>query len=197
MPERGWADVAGEAVARGYAQAIFELAERENRTEEFADAFDQIVELLESDDRIRTFIDSPMVEPSERKKVLHTAFEGRVPGLILNFLLVVVDKRRQRYLPAIAREYHVLLDRKLGRVHAEVVLAREPGEELLEEISSELSSRMERTLVPHVRIDPEILGGMIVRYEDRVIDGSLRRRLFMLRRRLLNSNGRMADHGEH
>jgi F-type H+-transporting ATPase subunit delta len=174
-------------VARSYAEALFELGERHGQQEAFAAAIDELTAVLDEEPLFRLFLESPKVEPEERKRVLRMAFEGRVPPLFLNFLLVVLDKGRQRLLGEIAREYRATLDERLGRLHVQVTLAREPDEKTEREIATELSEILGRTVIPHVRVNPEILGGVVVRYGDRVLDGSLRRRLAALRRRLLEA----------
>ena len=77
-----------------------------------------------------------------------------------------------------------MVDRKFNRLNVEVVLASEPDERFEEEIRSGLSQRLGQTIVPRFRIQPEIIGGAIVKYGDNVIDGSLRRQLLALRRRM-------------
>jgi len=172
-------------VARSYAEALFELGRRHDQLEVYADALDVVTGLLDTQPTIRTFLESPTVEPAAKKGVLTDALGDRVPRPFLNFLLVVIDKRRQRLLPEIAREYHSLLDEHLGRLHVQVTLAREPDARTGDEIKTALSAALGRTVVPHFRVDPRIIGGMIVRYGDRVLDGSLRSRLNSLRRQLM------------
>lgn len=174
-------------IARNYADALFALGERHAQLEPYGAALALVVEVLEQEPRLRLFLETPKVEPSEKKRVLSEALQGQIPPLVLNFLLVVLDKRRQRLIPQIAREYRALLDESLGRLYAEVTLAREPDERTEREIAAELSEALGKTVIPHVQVDPSILGGIIVRYGDRVLDGSLRRRLVTLRRRMLGA----------
>lgn len=171
-------------VARSYAETLFELGERQGRREEFTDAVDELASLLDGEPRLQAFLESPLVETAAKKGVLRRALAERVPPLFLNFLLVVLEKRRQRLLREIAREYHAILDERLGRLHVQVTLAREPDERVEREIASDLSARLGRQVIPHVEVNPQILGGIVVRYGDRVLDGSVRRRLVALRRRL-------------
>jgi F-type H+-transporting ATPase subunit delta len=174
-------------IARSYAEALFELGERHGQAEAFSAALTLIAATLESEGRLRLFLETPKVEPAEKKRVLVEALREQVPPLVLNFLLVVLDKGRQRILPQIAREYRALLDESLGRVHAEVTVAREPDERTEREIAAELSRALGKTVIPTIQVDPKIIGGIIVRYGDRVMDGSLKRRLVTLRRRLLDA----------
>lgn len=174
-------------IARSYAGALFALGERHGQTDEFGRALETLAALMESEPRLRRFLATPKVEPAAKKGVLEVALEGRVPPLFLSFLKVVVDKRRQRLLEEIDREFRAILDEHLGRVHAQVTLAREPDERTEREIATHLTQVLGKTVIPHLRVDPQILGGIIVRYGDRLLDGSLRRRLVSLRRRLLEA----------
>ena len=174
-------------VARNYAEALFELGERHGAHEQYAAASLLMSELLEGDRRVRTFLEMPKIEAQAKQVVLRKALGDRVPPLFLNFLLVVVAKRRQRLLREIALTYRTLLDEKLGRLHVEVTLAHQPDAQAEQRIARELSRILGRDVTLHVRVDAAILGGIVVRYGDRVLDGSLQRRLQSLRTRMLSA----------
>ena len=181
-------------IARSYASALFELAERNNDFESFARAFAGVIALLDTDRRTRDFMRTPKIAIETKKHVVQTAFAGRVPPLFLNFLMVVLDKRRQRLLRDMAREYDQLLDDRLGRVNVQVTLAHQPDARELADISAKLMRLTGRSVIPHVQVEPAILGGIIVRYGDRLLDGSLRRRLVSLRRLLMDASLPAQDH---
>jgi F-type H+-transporting ATPase subunit delta len=176
-----------QTIARSYADALFALGEKTGDHEAYAGAFQALVDVLDADPLARDFLASPNIEVESKKQVLSAALLGRVPRMFLNFVLVVLDKRRHRLFPAIAREHRLLLDEHLGRVHVQVTVAREPDERTEREIAGELTRIIGRQVIPHVRVDRKILGGIVVRYGDRVLDGSLRRRLLALRHRLLEA----------
>ncbi|HEX7051798.1 MAG TPA: ATP synthase F1 subunit delta [Longimicrobiales bacterium] len=174
-------------VARSYAEALFALGERHGAQDAFATAVDELSGLLDGEPRLREFLETPKVEPEAKKGVLKRALEDRVPLPFLRFLLVVLDKRRQGLLREIAAEYRALLDQHRGRLHVQVTLAREPDEAAERDIAVELSRILGKRVIPHVRVNPQILGGIVVRYDDRVLDGSLQRRLRSLRDRMLRA----------
>lgn len=174
-------------VARSYAEALFELAGRTGEGMAFAAAFEALDRVLAGDARIRAFLTTPKIDVAAKKDVLRSALEGSVPAHFLNFVLVVLDKRRQRILREMGVEYNSLLDEHLGRLNVRVTLAHEPDERMEEEITGELSRVLGRKVIAHMEVDPEVLGGIIVRYGDRVLDASLRRRLMNLRERLIVS----------
>jgi F-type H+-transporting ATPase subunit delta len=175
-------------VARSYAASVFDLADNKGLRDEFNASFNALSGVL-GDSAIRTFLQSPKLDARTKKTVLRAALSERVHPLFLNFLQVVVDKRRQGLLTDIAREYHALVEEAEGRMHVGVTVAHEPSAELHQEIRNRLTAIFGRTVVPHVHVDGRILGGIIVRHEDKVIDGSLRRRLVAMRKRLLETRG--------
>ncbi|MEX0935280.1 MAG: ATP synthase F1 subunit delta [Gemmatimonadota bacterium] len=175
----------GELVARNYASALMELAAQEGELEAFGDGFDLVSKLLDEQGRFRLFLETPRIDNEEKKKVLRKAFGEQVPRKFLNFLQLVVDKRRQRLLREMARQYHALLDKKLGREHVEVSVARPLDDASLERLTERLSGILDTNVVPHIRVKPELIGGVVFRSGDIVFDGSVRRRLEDMRRRLL------------
>ncbi|HSJ26052.1 MAG TPA: ATP synthase F1 subunit delta [Longimicrobiales bacterium] len=172
-------------VARSYAEALFELGERHDTHDEFAQGLNTMTSLLGTDPRIRSFLETPKVDVARKQDALRNALGAQVSPMFMNFVLVVLRKRRQRLFSEIAAAYRDLLDEKLDRVHVQVTVAHEPDEQLEDRIQAELTRILGRTVLPHVHVDPAILGGIIVRYGDKVVDGSLRRRLVGLRRRLV------------
>lgn len=165
------------AVARNYAATLHELAKREGEEESWGELLDEVAGLYEEDRGFGRFLDAPSVSPAEKKGVLREALGERAPELFQRFLFVVLDRRRHRALPGIARAYRDRLDEAAGRVRASVTLPFEADATLREEILAELERHFGKEVVAEFRRAPELLGGLIVRAGDRLIDGSVRRRL--------------------
>lgn len=172
------------AVARNYGEALFALATREGADDEYADLLEQVVSMIRESPRFRAFLDTPRVEIEEKKEVLRRALGAGAPEPFLRFLFIVLEKRRQRALPEIAEAFRGLTDDRAGRVHASIGLAVEADEALRDELVDGLSEALGRQVIPTFRHDPRLLGGVVVRVGDRMMDGSLRRRLEDLRREL-------------
>ena len=180
------------AVVRTYAEALLELATREDAVEAYGEHLEELAALLELEEDVQRFLETPRVSLEEKKAAVRDAWEDRAPEPFVRFLLLVLDKGRQRYLPRIAEAYRELLDERRGRVHATVTLAREPDDDFREEIARGLERAVGKDVVPHFRVDGDILGGVVIRLEDHVMDGSLRRRLSDLEDRLLERQGATA-----
>ncbi|MGD2070560.1 MAG: ATP synthase F1 subunit delta [Gemmatimonadota bacterium] len=177
-----------ETVARSYAETLFDLAERHEGAETYGEGIETVARLLDENPDARLFLETPRIDAAEKKKVLRRVFGDVLPGPLVRFLMVTVDKRRQRLIREMAREYRALMDEHLNRAHVEVTVARPLDDETTERVSARLSELLGKTAIPHVRVKPAILGGIVVRTGDTIYDGSLRRRMEGLRRQLLDTD---------
>lgn len=174
-------------IARNYAEALLQLGEKSGNTELFADLIRGISNAVESDLRIRQFLESPRVPKRSKQDILGRALAPYAPLPFVRFIEAVVKRGRQGLLVPICQGYLRLVDDKFNRVHAGVTLARQPDASLQEMVRRRLSEVLGKEVIPQFRTDPDILGGLVVRIGDRVMDGSLRRRMVVLRRKLVGA----------
>ena len=177
-------------IARNYAEALLALARKAGDLQAWGRLIDDVANAMERDDRLRRFLEAPQVSADEKNAVLSKAYEDRAPRLFLRYLQQLVKNRRQLLIPEIANEYRNLVDEVEGRLHAQVTLARDVDDEQRAAIARQLSHTLGKPVVPQIRINPNILGGIVVRVGDRVMDGSVRRRLGILRTRMMAKAGR-------
>lgn len=177
-----------QAIARNYADTLLALAERHGgrpTAEEFLRAIEDLAALLQNEPRVREFLETPRVTGAQKQHALRASLTGRVPELFLRFALVVLEKGRQSLFGEIALAYRDRVDEMLGRARVDVVISHAPDPALQAEIVRALEARLGKTVIADFSVDPELLGGMIVRLGDQILDGSIRSRAAGLRRRLL------------
>jgi F-type H+-transporting ATPase subunit delta len=179
--------VRDETVARNYAETLFELAARYDEIERYGEGMVTLARLVDESAELRLFLETPRIGTDAKKAVIRKALGDALPRPLLNFLLVTIDKRRQRLLRTIALEYRKLEDRHRGRAHVEVAVAQEVDAATVAAIGEKLSALLGLRAIPHMKVRPEILGGTVVRVGDTVYDGSLRRRLGRMRAQLLRA----------
>ena len=172
-------------IARNYAEVLLELAQRSGDLAAWGEMIDKLADAMEADRRLRVFLESPRVSAQRKNAILQKAFGGQLPRTFVRFLQALVNHRRQMLIPIIAHEFKDLVDAVEGRVHASVTVAREPDDDDRTIITNHLSRTLGKSVVPHFHVNPNILGGLIVRVGDTVLDGSVRRRLATLRSRML------------
>lgn len=172
-------------IARNYAEALIILAKKANDLDGWGLAVNGVVTAMESDTRLRNFLAAPQVSAAEKSSVLGKAFGNKLPRNMVRFLQKLVQNRRQMLLPQIAEQYGNLVDELTGRIHAQVTLAREASDADRNAIAAQLSRAFAKTVVPHVSVNPDIIGGVVVKVGDRVLDGSVRKRLKTLKARIV------------
>ena len=173
-----------ETVARNYAEALFDIAAGRKQSEQYADLIDAVAAAVDTIPRVKAVLMSPRVPKSEKARFLGAALKDAPRDFVL-WLQAVIKRGRQGILREIAVEYMGLLDQQLNRVRASVTLARQPDPKLKRVIEENLARQLDKQVIAAYLVDAEILGGAIIRVGDRVLDGSVRRRMTKLRRQLL------------
>ena len=173
------------SIARNYAEALLALARKANDTAGWGTLASALGQAVAQDETLQRFLEAPQVSAAEKNAVLGKALAEKAPRLFVRFVQKLVSNRRQMLIPEIAVEYHNLLDAAEGRVHARVTLAREVDAATRESLTAALTKALKKTVIAHVAVDPRILGGVVVRVGDTVMDGSVKHRMERLRGALL------------
>lgn len=174
-------------IGRNYAEALLALGKKHGDVEQWGELLDAIASAMREDQTLRTFLESPKLSAAHKIEILEKALGRKVPTLFLRYIETVIHKRRQMLIPEIAVEYQALIDESENRLHANVTVAREPAEPEKDALARQLSRLFGKRVVPHITQNPAILGGVIVRVGDTVMDGSVRKRLSVLKQRMLHS----------
>jgi F-type H+-transporting ATPase subunit delta len=145
---------------------------------------------MKDDPGVRLFLSSPAVGTADRQRVLQHAFKGKVSPLMWNFLGVLNLKGRLGILDEIADAYADQLDQQLGKVEVDVTVAHRLGDDQLDEVRRRVSQALKRDATVHQYVDDGIIGGMVLRVGDKLIDASVRYQLQAMRDRLLAARPR-------
>lgn len=172
-------------IARNYAEALLTLAGKADDAAGWGKMIRDLANGVEQDPKLKLFLESPKISEAQKTDLFSKALGDSVPRHFLRFLQTLVRKRRQMLIPEIAQEYETLLDAHEGRVHANVTVARAASAVDEARIAEQLSRVVGKKVVPHMNVNPAILGGLVVRIGDTVMDGSVRRRLANLRGKML------------
>jgi F-type H+-transporting ATPase subunit delta len=175
----------GTTISRRYGRAIFDLANEESRATEVLREIKEIAALCESHSGLADVLYRPIQPLNERLAVWRAiASQGSISGLVQNFCSYIIENGRMGALPAIADELGILVDEAAGITRGEVIAAAPLSDEELSRLRSALSARVGSQLDLTVRVDPNLIGGLIARVGDLVFDGSLQTQLKQLRSNL-------------
>ncbi len=170
-------------VAGRYASALFSLAQDDRQTEAVAQSLAELDTLVAESADLARLVRSPVFSAAEQLRALDAvlAREG-VTGIAANFVRLVTVKRRLFYLRDMIAAYRKIYDASRGVTRAEVTSARELSDRNLADLKDQLKSASGGKDVDlDVKIDPSIIGGLIVRLGSRMVDGSLRTKLNAIR----------------
>lgn len=173
-----------ESIAANYAEALFSLGEGGGQTDRYAGLIQAIADAVRDLPMARAVLMSPKVTKAAKSAILAKTLTDAPPEFVV-FLQAVVKRGRQGLLSEIATAYRDLVDAKFNRVRATVMLAHEADAELRRSLEQALTDVVGKEVLAEYVVDADLLGGVIVRVNDRVYDGSLRRRMTRLRRQLL------------
>jgi F-type H+-transporting ATPase subunit delta len=169
-----------------YANALFEAAKEKDRLELVRDELHQFLEATEEVPALRELLLSPEVDPREKVDALSAVLE-RGDELVRNFLLLVAEKGRAGELREIVREYDALVSREEGILDVELTTAVELSDDEAEKLLGQIEKVSGRRLRAARRVDPDLMGGFVLRAGSYRADASVRGRLEGLRRQLTGS----------
>jgi F-type H+-transporting ATPase subunit delta len=174
--------VAKSATAKRYAQALFAIAGEKDAAEDWLYELTQAQATLD-DPTVRAYLDTPRVRTEEKLGVITQLLEGREP-MVTRMVGLLTERHASSALSAVTDAYGELLDQHLGRVKAEVTTASEISPEQQQKLSSALGAALGKEIVLDTCEDPEIIGGIVVRIGDQIIDGSVQSKLVAMKQRL-------------
>jgi F-type H+-transporting ATPase subunit delta len=171
-------------VVRRYARALFDTAVKSNALEQVEEDLKGVDAIMRTVPTLRRALGAPTIATSRKKQLLEQAFGTRVGALTLRFMTLAVDRRRQDILREIYPEFHRLANaaRNILPVQVQSAVAMTDAER--DELTAALAQKTGKKIQLSVDIEPELIGGMIVRMGDTIIDGSVKSKLEQLHRKL-------------
>jgi F-type H+-transporting ATPase subunit delta len=178
-----------DAVARVYAQSLLELADAAGGDEKIVETggeLSAITEMIRGDAEVAEFLRSPIIDSEKRAEALRRIFEGRVSDLVLRFMLVLNGKGRLGEFGAMTSAFDQLVNERMGRVEVDVMTvdgSLDP--EQLAVLGEKVKAKLGKEPVFHQYADDSLIGGLVLRVGDQLIDGSVRGQLRRMREELL------------
>lgn len=171
-------------VARRYARALYEEAERQSKT----DVVDKDVEFirasLSGSRELSGFFESPVISREKKESIVRTLFGGQISALTIRFLTLLIEKQRESILSDVLAAYQEMRDEHLDVVEARVRVAEEMGESEQKNLSGALAQMTGKKIRLKVVQDKDLIGGVVIRIGDTVYDGSVQHQLERLRHRM-------------
>lgn len=170
-----------------YAKALYELAIEEKKEIAIQNDVETLLESVSKSEEFSAFLENPLIKGSEKARIINSLFKGRIDPISLNFLHLLIENKREECLGGICRYIIRLIKQKSGIQDAVLTTAQKLPEKHKKEIFEFVTKKFKLNLDMQEKIDPEIIGGYILRIEDQQIDASLKNQLNKIKRELINS----------
>jgi F-type H+-transporting ATPase subunit delta len=175
-----------EEIAQVYGRALFEAAEDQDKLDDVREQVGAFADALDTNRDLSVFFFSPYFSTEEKKDGLGKVLDG-ADDTVRNFLELLIEKHRMPAIHRIRREYDSLWEEANKLLPVEVTSAIELDRETVEQIGAAIGERTGRRVQLEAKVDADILGGLVVRVGDRILDASIAHRLEGLRKQVARS----------
>ncbi len=172
-----------EEVAEVYARALFEVAQQQGVLDEVHDELRQFADALNANRDLSVFLFSPYFSTEEKKDALGRAVVGAQPAF-MNFLEALIERHRMPVIFRIASRFDELWDEERRLLPVQITSAVKLDEDTVRQIGDRIGKQTGRTVELSSTVDPEILGGIVLRVGNFILDASIRNRLEQLRKQV-------------
>ena len=176
-----------EYLDRRYALALYEIAEKNGKVEEYIKELKEILELIKTNEELLSVVKHPEITTSQKKRVFKSIFKGKVDDYILGFLLILIEKDRILYLEEKINEMEKIHLERQNILVANVKSVIPLNEDEKSTLIGKLKKMYGKNIILKEKIDKSIIGGLYIRVGDDVIDGTIKAKFEEIRRRVIHS----------
>jgi F-type H+-transporting ATPase subunit delta len=175
-----------EEIAAVYARSLFEVAKEQDKLDTVRDQLGEFVDALSETRELQMFFFSPYFSTDEKEDGLERAVTDTDP-VILNFLKLLIEKHRMPVLFRIRAEYDRLWEEENKLLPVEITSAIELDKDIVKQLGDRISEQTGRKVELSSRVEPDILGGIVVQVGNAILDASIRNRLDQLRKQVVKA----------
>ena len=179
--------MASDVLVKSYAEALFQVARAEETQDRVEEELTRLNKSLDSNAELREFLSDPKISADGKKSALFEIFGGKISPITLHWINMIVDQGRQRRLPTIMEAFFTLAQEAREKVTAEVITSLPLSEDQADRLARELSKITRKRVFLKPTVDESILGGVIVKIENKVIDGSVKHRLQEMKNEMIKT----------
>ena len=177
------------AVARRYAKALLLIGKEDGQAESYRNELEGVSELFEKEKALELAVANPLYIAENRRKVLETVVKRlNLSQVMSSFLVLLFDKGRIGFLKDINTHYQALADELKGVARAELISAADLSSDAVDKIRTALSKMIQKDVILEFKQDPNLIGGIVTRMGDLVLDGSIKTQLLNMKESLKRSD---------
>jgi len=169
-----------------YADALFSIASESDRIDEFEQQAEFIIDIFKNDDDFKKVINHPQISSDKKQEIFENVFKDNVSSEMMGLLMLVLRKNRETELKSIIEAFLNKVMEYKGIKHAYITSAVKLNNKQLENIKQKLSENLNKQIIIHTEIDPELIGGIKIFVDGHIIDGTVKKRIADIKKELMN-----------
>lgn len=161
-------------VSKRYAHALFEAGLELNKLKNFKEDLIDITNILENEPKLNIILSHPKISKDEKKEILSSLFDGKISEEVLNFLYILIDKRREGYTIEISNEFQQLFNEHENIIEVTAITAVPMKDKALDKLTKTLTKKMKKTITLKNIVDNKVIGGVLLKVDNKIIDGTIK-----------------------
>lgn len=175
-------------VSKRYAKALFDEGKEKNKLDSLKDNLEELAKVYQGSDEFRSLINSPVIPEKLKKQSFTDAFRQKLDPLTFDFVLLLIESSREELLPEIINYFGQILDDYHGILRAQVFSVLPLSDDQMKSLKNKLDKMTQKNVILTQEKDASILGGFIIKINDRIIDASLKNQLDRMSEYLINTH---------
>jgi len=173
-----------DEIARQYSKALFEIGKEKDILMKLYEEINELWRVINENDKLKEALLHQRVLVEEKKAVFKSVFSDKLSKQLFQFMMLLIEKRRIYFIENIINEFEKLVYKKENIMTAKVTTAVDMNPEMKENLQEKLEKYVGKKIEMHNKCDPEIIGGMIIKIGDYLIDGSIKSKLESLEEKI-------------
>jgi F-type H+-transporting ATPase subunit delta len=157
-----------------YSEVLFELADQAGCVDSVTEDLACVREVIKAEPEFAAILTSPGIKPGEKAQIIRRVFQGKLENLTLDFMCVLAKRNRIGFLGPVSDKYEMLVDVHRGRALVEITWAKEPDDKQIQTLKADLKNAINKEVKLSLIVEPEIIGGIIIKRDDVLIDNSVK-----------------------
>jgi F-type H+-transporting ATPase subunit delta len=166
-----------DEIIKRYGNALYEIALAEESLNETEQELHNVAKALRESLKLKDVVEGKRADTNLKKKIFQEIFEGKIQSFVLNYLLLIIDNEKEKFLKEIIKSYSKILSLKRNVIFADLVSSVPIENKMLNEIKELLEEKFNKKVELRNSINKEILGGFIIKIGDKLIDASVKSKL--------------------
>lgn len=164
-------------IAQRYAKALFLIAQESQTMDVMHNDILFIQNVLRASHDLTLLLKNPIINPTKKIRIIEDIFAKNVQDIVIKFLIFIIKKGRGNILANIISEFFAMYNQANNLVEVEIISAHKLNESIKEEIVNRISKKINKRVIPEFKVNPKIIGGIQLKFEDYLFDASLKKQL--------------------